>query len=153
MCAALLSFAAAVADPAPTRYAEEDYGRVDKIDTHVHLYGDVPLFMARAQADGFRLLTINVNYSDFPSLDEQRRSAVALRKAYPGRVAFAATFDAGGSDEPGWAARTMAQLDDALGILGRTLDHDARAACDELVHPGNAVSDFHNTTGWIKSTL
>ena len=114
MCAALLSFAAAVADPAPTRYAEEDYGRVDKIDTHVHLYGDVPLFMARAQADGFRLLTINVNYSDFPSLDEQRRSAVALRKAYPGRVAFAATFDAGGSDEPGWAARTMAQLDDAL---------------------------------------
>ena len=49
--------------------------------------------------------------------------------------------------------RTMAQLDDALGVLGRSLDDDARAACDELVHPGNAVSDFHNTTGWIKSTL
>jgi len=61
-------------------------------------------------------------------------------------------------DQPGITApivgpRTMAQLDDALGILGRTLDDDARAACDELVHPGNAVSDFHNTTGWIKSTL
>ena len=61
-------------------------------------------------------------------------------------------------DQPGITApivgsRTMAQLDDALGILDRTLDDDARAACDELVHPGNAVSDFHNTTGWIKSTL
>ena len=61
-------------------------------------------------------------------------------------------------DQPGITApivgsRTMAQLDDALGILDRTLDDDARAACDELVHPGNAVSDFHNTTGWIKATL
>jgi aryl-alcohol dehydrogenase-like predicted oxidoreductase len=61
-------------------------------------------------------------------------------------------------DQPGITApivgpRTMAQLDDALGILDRSLDDDARAACDELVHPGNAVSDFHNTTGWIKATL
>jgi aryl-alcohol dehydrogenase-like predicted oxidoreductase len=61
-------------------------------------------------------------------------------------------------DQPGITApivgpRTMAQLDDALGILGRTLDDDARASCDELVHPGNAVSDFHNTTGWIKSVV
>jgi aryl-alcohol dehydrogenase-like predicted oxidoreductase len=61
-------------------------------------------------------------------------------------------------DQPGITApivgpRTMAQLDDALGILDRTLDDEARAACDDLVHPGNAVSDFHNTTGWIKSTL
>jgi aryl-alcohol dehydrogenase-like predicted oxidoreductase len=61
-------------------------------------------------------------------------------------------------DQPGITApivgpRTMAQLDDALGILDRSLDDDARTACDELVHPGNAVSDFHNTTGWIKATL
>ena len=61
-------------------------------------------------------------------------------------------------DQPGVTApivgpRTMAQLDDALGILDRALDDDARAACDELVHPGNAVSDFHNTTGWIKASV
>jgi aryl-alcohol dehydrogenase-like predicted oxidoreductase len=61
-------------------------------------------------------------------------------------------------DQPGITApivgpRTMAQLDDALGILDRSLDDDARAACNELVHPGNAVSDFHNTTGWIRATL
>jgi len=61
-------------------------------------------------------------------------------------------------DQPGITApivgpRTMAQLDDALGILDRSLDADARAACDELVHPGNAVSDFHNTTGWIKASI
>ena len=61
-------------------------------------------------------------------------------------------------DQPGITApivgpRTKAQLDDALGILDRSLDDDARAACDELVHPGNAVSDFHNTTGWIRARV
>ena len=47
----------------------------------------------------------------------------------------------------------VAEQGDALGILDRSLDNDARAACDELVHPGNAVSDFHNTTGWIKASI
>jgi len=95
-------------------YTESDFDHVEKIDTHVHLYGDVPEFLARAQSDGFRLLTINVNYRDFPPLAEQLRSAVALRKAYPSQVAFAATFDATGSDRPEWAARTLKQLDEAF---------------------------------------
>jgi aryl-alcohol dehydrogenase-like predicted oxidoreductase len=59
-------------------------------------------------------------------------------------------------DQPGVTApivgpRTMAQLDDALGILDRDLDDDARAACDALVHPGSAVSDFFNTVAWMKA--
>jgi predicted TIM-barrel fold metal-dependent hydrolase len=98
----------------PDHYADSDFDRVAKIDTHVHLYGEVPVFLARAKADGFRLLTISVNYADFPPLAEQLRSAVALRKAYPSEVAFAATFDANGSDRPEWAARTLTQLDEAL---------------------------------------
>ena len=49
--------------------------------------------------------------------------------------------------------RTMAQLDDALGVLDRDLDDDARAACDALVHPGNAVSDFFNTVAWMKTEI
>jgi hypothetical protein len=52
--------------------------------------------MSRAAMDNFRLLTINVKYSDFPPLPEQHRDALALRSAYPDRVAFATTFDAAG---------------------------------------------------------
>ena len=37
-----------------------------------------------------------------------------LRRAYPERVAFAATFDAQGSDRPEWLAKTRQQLDAAL---------------------------------------
>jgi aryl-alcohol dehydrogenase-like predicted oxidoreductase len=61
-------------------------------------------------------------------------------------------------EQPGVTApiigpRTAEQLDDALAVLDRGLDDDARAACDALVHPGNAVVDFHNTAGWMRATV
>jgi predicted TIM-barrel fold metal-dependent hydrolase len=103
---------AASAEQAP--YAIGDYASVEKIDSHVHLHGPLPTFMARAAEDNFRLLTINVNYSDFPPLPQQRSDAVALRQAYPDRVAFAATFDAANSQRPDWAQDVNRQLTDAL---------------------------------------
>ena len=61
-------------------------------------------------------------------------------------------------EQPGVTApivgpRTIEQLEDALAVLDRGLDDDARAACDALVHPGNAVVDFHNTAGWMRATV
>jgi aryl-alcohol dehydrogenase-like predicted oxidoreductase len=61
-------------------------------------------------------------------------------------------------DQPGITApiigpRTLPQLDDALAVLDRDLDDDARAACDALVHPGNAVSDFYSTAFWMRATV
>jgi predicted TIM-barrel fold metal-dependent hydrolase len=101
-------------------YSETDFSRVEKIDTHVHLHGALPAFMKRAQADGFRVLTINVNYSAFPPLVQQRTDALALEKQYPDRVAFAASFDATNSKQPGWLARVEDQLkgDLAQGAVG-----------------------------------
>lgn len=104
----------------PATYTESDFSRVEKIDTHVHLHGSLPEFMKRAQADGFRLLTINVNYSTFPPLPQQRADAIALKRRYPDRVAFAATFDASDSKQPGWLSRVQDQLkgDLAQGAVG-----------------------------------
>jgi aryl-alcohol dehydrogenase-like predicted oxidoreductase len=61
-------------------------------------------------------------------------------------------------DQPGITApiigpRTSEQLDDAIGVLDTTLDDETRAACDALVHPGNAVADFHNTSFWMTATV
>jgi hypothetical protein len=61
-------------------------------------------------------------------------------------------------DQPGVTApiigpRTMEQLDDALPVLTMTLDEETRAACDELVPPGSAVADFHNTAPWMRARL
>src|SRR5690349_3902789 len=98
----------------PATYSDQDFARVEKVDAHVHLYGELPVFIERAKADGFRVLTINVNYADFPPLPEQLADAVALRSASPERIAFATTFNAQGSDRPGWLANTQKQLDAAL---------------------------------------
>jgi 1-deoxyxylulose-5-phosphate synthase len=61
-------------------------------------------------------------------------------------------------DQPGVTApivgpRTMTHLDDALAILEKSLTDEDRALFDDLVHPGNAVADFHNSNPWMKARL
>ncbi len=61
-------------------------------------------------------------------------------------------------DQPGVTApiigpRTLDQLADALPVLSMTLDDETRAACDELVPPGTAVADFHNTAPWMRARI
>lgn len=61
-------------------------------------------------------------------------------------------------DQPGVTApiigpRTLAHLEDALGILDKSLDDADRPLFDELVHPGNAVTDFHNSNDWMKARI
>ena len=61
-------------------------------------------------------------------------------------------------DQPGITApligpRTMEHLEDVLPVLEMSLSDDLRAACDELVPPGCAVADFHNTADWMKGTV
>lgn len=61
-------------------------------------------------------------------------------------------------DQPGVTApivgpRTMAHLDDALAILDARLSDEDRVLFDALVHPGNAVADFHNSNPWMKARI
>jgi predicted TIM-barrel fold metal-dependent hydrolase len=98
----------------PAHYGVADFDRVAKIDVHVHLHGDLPAFLAKARADNMRLLTINVDYADFPAIDEQQRTAIALVHDNPDLVAFAATFAVAGFEAPGWTEATLKRLDDAV---------------------------------------
>ena len=71
----------------------------------------------------------------------------------------------GRRDEVLWAAsqpgitapligpRTLAQLEHLLPVLDDRLDDHTRAACDDLVPPGTAVADFHNSANWMKMTV
>ncbi len=61
-------------------------------------------------------------------------------------------------DQPGITApiigpRTLAHLEDALGILDKVFDEADRPLFDELVHPGTAVADFHNSNEWMKARI
>jgi len=61
-------------------------------------------------------------------------------------------------DQPGVTApiigpRTLAHLEDALVILDKTFNDEDRPLFDALVHPGTAVSDFHNSNDWMKARI
>jgi aryl-alcohol dehydrogenase-like predicted oxidoreductase len=58
-------------------------------------------------------------------------------------------------DQPAVAApiigpRTEAHLDDALPVLDMHLSPETAARLDAIVPPGSVVSDFHNSSKWIK---
>jgi predicted TIM-barrel fold metal-dependent hydrolase len=115
---ALCLVSAAGAEPA--RYTMADFARVPKIDTHVHLHGALPRFMAQARRDGFQLLTINVDYADFPPIAQQQRDAVMLAGTHPAQVAWVATFPLAGFESPGWTKTTLQRMAQAraLGAQG-----------------------------------
>jgi aryl-alcohol dehydrogenase-like predicted oxidoreductase len=49
--------------------------------------------------------------------------------------------------------RTLAHLEDALVIMDKSLNEADRPLFDELVHPGTAVADFHNSNDWMKARI
>jgi hypothetical protein len=104
-------FSAQAAEPS---YAMADYGRVAKIDVHLHLHNPDPAFMQAAKRQNFKVLTINVDYPDFPPLAEQQRVAIALHKQFPKDVAWAASFSVDGSDQPAWLPATRQRIAAAL---------------------------------------
>ena len=118
LAAAALSAAAFAAAPAraagEARYTMADFAKVPKIDAHVHLHNADPAFVDAARRLGFQVLTINVDYPDFPPLDEQQRVAVALRQARPAAVAWAVSFSSDTSDRPGWLDATKQRIDAGL---------------------------------------
>ena len=91
VCLSLLLANASANDGEP-HYSMDDFYRVPKIDTHMHLHSTQPTFMLEAQHDNFRVLSINVDNPDRPSIDEQQRISEILLQKYPNTFAFAATF-------------------------------------------------------------
>lgn len=61
-------------------------------------------------------------------------------------------------DQPGITApivgpRTLQHLEDYLPVFEMSLSGEDRAACDAIVHPGNAVADFFNSNDWMKARV
>jgi predicted TIM-barrel fold metal-dependent hydrolase len=124
ICCAILvciSWAAAAdATGAESSYTAADFARVRKFDAHVHANTDDHRFLDIAAKDGFEILSINVDYPDFPSLEKQAQVAHKLQAADPRRFHFLTSFsmqDFGGAS---WTADTVRHIDGeiARGALG-----------------------------------
>lgn len=126
-------------------YGMDDFARVPKFDAHVHANVDDPAFLEQARQDGFELMSINVDYPDFPSIADQHAAATALAKADPARLHWAATFSMDGFGRPGWADRVNAGLAQAKSEGARAvkiwknvgmIEKDADGRLIMLDHPG-----------------
>lgn len=114
-------FAAALALPATAHpvgaaapYSEADFDHIPKLDAHVHANVDAPIFDDVAKRDGFEILSINVDYPDFPALADQAAVTEKWHAADPARFHYATTFSMKGFGTAGWTARTNAAIDAAI---------------------------------------
>lgn len=92
-------------------YAMADFATVRKFDAHVHANDADTSMLQQARADNFELLSINVDYPDFPSLQHQREITLAQAKADPARFHWAATFSMKGFGDKGWVQEVNTGLD------------------------------------------
>jgi len=92
----------------------EDFASLEKIDVHVHINSADSALIDQAALDHFRLLTINVDYPEYPPLAEQLRLAQAHTASHPELVAYAASFSMRGWDQADWQQQVIRELDAAF---------------------------------------
>jgi len=120
IAASVLSLVAASAQPGRAQnpeqatYTEADFARVAKFDAHVHDNVARTAFIDIARKDGFELLSINVDYPDFPPLTLQAKAAEEHEAQDPKIFHFATAFSMDGFGQPGWSERAIASIDAAV---------------------------------------
>lgn len=75
------------------------------------------------------------------------------RQISPAQLAVLWVKDQPGITAPIIGPRTVDQLDHLLPVMEMRLADDMRAACDQLVPPGSAVANFHNSAPWMKMRI
>jgi Amidohydrolase len=112
VCTALICVAAAapMANAAPT-YTAADFDKVRKFDSHVHANVKDKVFLDIARKDKFEILSINVDYPDFPAIDAQADIAHMLKASDPKSFHFVTTFSMKGFGGKDWTAKTKKRID------------------------------------------
>jgi len=98
----------------PDHFTMEDFALVEKIDAHVHVNSADSAFIDQARSDNFKLLTVNVEYPDFPPIDDQQSRALMHKQNHPDVIAYATTFSMNGWDDSNWSEKVMQRLNESF---------------------------------------
>jgi predicted TIM-barrel fold metal-dependent hydrolase len=110
-CLMLAVTSGARAADAERPYTRADFTRIPKIDSHVHANTDDRVFLDVAAKDGFEIISINVDYPDFPPLNLQAEIAHKLLAVDPGHFHFVTTFSMKGFGDRNWTTETIRDID------------------------------------------
>jgi predicted TIM-barrel fold metal-dependent hydrolase len=97
-------------------YTEDDFKSVLKIDSHIHINSDDGVFEDQAAADNFLLITLNVDHSHTPYLDDQLNLALNSVQKHPGKVFYGPTFffDTTGWNTIEWSNKVISQIEKGI---------------------------------------
>ena len=89
------------------------------------------------------------------SLEAYRKFALVAQdsRVTPAQLALLFLIAQPAVAAPIFGPRTEAHLDDVLPVLEMELDPGVLERLDQIVPPGSAVADFHNSHGWVKMRL
>lgn len=139
-------------------YQLTDYLNVNKVDAHVHANKKNNTFIEVAKKNNFRLISINVDYPDFPAIDTQQQISIQLSSDYPNTLAFASTFSMDEWDEADWGTNIINKLKrsfdtGAIAVkVWKNIGMDFKGRDDELVMLNNTklspIFDFLSQQGY-----
>jgi predicted TIM-barrel fold metal-dependent hydrolase len=95
-------------------YSMEDFDRVIKVDSHIHINTEDSSFIIQAIDDNFILLTINTDVPSYPPIEKQRALGIKHKKNYPLNVALATTFNLEGWGTPDWESNVKEYLQESF---------------------------------------
>ncbi|WP_339896567.1 amidohydrolase family protein [uncultured Gilvimarinus sp.] len=94
-------------------YQSNDFKWLGKIDSHVHANSIDSDIVTLAQEANFKLISINVDYPDFPPVKRQLEITAELQNRHPDDFAFAGTFTMQGWGSEHWVDNKIEQINQA----------------------------------------
>ncbi|MBN9392538.1 MAG: aldo/keto reductase [Chloroflexi bacterium] len=105
-----------------------------------------------SRAAGMPAMAARINPKNQQVVDKLQELAEA-RNLNAAQLALLWCKDQPGITAPITGPRTFRHYEEAVAILDQSLDDDARKAIDELNPPGTALSDFFNSSNWMKTKI
>lgn len=92
-------------------YTLEDFGKVEKIDTHIHVSTNRDVFVEQAKRDNFKLLNIVVDFTKGREfVEEEFAYRLDQKTRHPESFEMATAFSIKEWDDPNWLDNTLAWL-------------------------------------------
>lgn len=102
-------------------YSIDDFKNIKKIDTHVHINTNHHALPEEAEANNFRLLTVNVGSPSYPPISEQQEIARKLKESFNNQLDYLTTIPMEEwNNQTDWQNNAITYLDESFqnGAIG-----------------------------------